>query len=228
MRKPKSAPRCAALAFALTLLAAAAVTAQQEAPGQDLRKLDLSGDWYVLVHYKDDRSEDKSITKFKDFAWSIEQTANTMTWEQYPYVMFDEDTELNRRHAMREHLAWQPEGSRLAALRRTVDVSSRAMTRKRMTGSVGEGFKSLPPLASGGFNTMTFTRNWDVRFEPQQIKIVVTDSLSGGGGLEGMEESIVYSVKEIADDGELRGSYDEENKHGSFRMLRSAERRVVK
>ena len=52
------------LVLPLVVLAALAVPARAE----DLSKLDLSGEWYVLLHYKDARSEDKSITDFKDFA----------------------------------------------------------------------------------------------------------------------------------------------------------------
>ena len=75
----------------------------------DFKQLDLSGEWYVLIHYKDQRSEHKSITKFKDFAWSIRQTPGLLVWESYPYVLFSDELELIRRHAMLEHLPWEPD-----------------------------------------------------------------------------------------------------------------------
>jgi hypothetical protein len=214
-----------AIALAACLFAAPALA--QDAGG-GLADVDLSGAWYVLIHYKDDRSEDASITKFKDFAWSIEQTANTLTLEHYPYVLFNEDTELARRHAMRGHLAWQPSDSQWKGLTAAVDVSSRAMSRKRLTGSAAEGFESLPPLGSGGFNTMSFSREWAVRFRSEEIRVLVTDSLSGAGGLEGMEDSTVYRITERVSGGELRGTYQEPHKQGTLRMVRAAERRVVK
>ncbi len=210
------------------LTAPAALAEEQVTPAEDLARLDLSGAWYVLIHYKDERSEDPSITKFRDFAWSIEQTANSLSVEYYPVVLFDEETEIERRHAMRGHQPWQPSQANLAALARSLDVSSRAMTSKRMTGSVAEGFRSRAPVASGGLNIVSFTKSWDVRFEPEAIQIVVTDSLSATAGLEGSEDSTVYRITERFGPNELRGTYEEASRRGSIRMIRAGQRRVVK
>jgi hypothetical protein len=97
-----------------------------------------------------------------------------------------------------------------------------------MTWSVEKGWKSLAPLGSGGLNTMSFTRNWDVGFKPDKISIVIVDSLSGATGLGGIEESTTFEVTQRVSPGELRGTYEEGTKRGTFRMVRSAERRVVK
>jgi hypothetical protein len=207
---------------------AAGVVAEEGREGADFSDADLSGDWYVLIHYKDDRSEDKSIVKFKDFAWSIEQRDKTMTWEHYPYVVFDDETELVRRAAMTKHKNWEPDDGLWAKIRKSLEVSSRAADRKRLTGSTGEGFKSLAPITTGGLNTMSFTRNWDVSFHPENVRIVITDALSGGAGLSGMEESILYEIREKVSQDEYRGFWDGNTKRGQFRMVRSAERKVVK
>ena len=218
----------------LALIAIAAlmlppVSESAAAEQADLSKLDLSGDWYVLIHYKSDRSEDRSITKFKDLAWTIEQSPNTLTWEEYPYVMFDENTELIRRHAMVEHLPWEPEDSVLSGLRSQVDVSSRAMKRKRMKGSFEKGFRSLPPLMSGGLNMMTFTRTWTVVFAPEKVRVQVVDSLASDSEAIGeIEGATVFEITEKVDDDEYRGRYSADSRRGTFRMLRSSERRVVK
>lgn len=220
--------RRALACLALALLPTGGFAEELDTPETDLTKLDLTGAWYVLIHYKDDRSEDESITKFVDFAWSIEQTASTITWDYYPFVLFDPEAELERRYAMRGHEPWEPTGENLAKLANSVDVSSRAMTRKRLTGSVAEGFRSLAPLASGGLHIVSFARNWDVRFKPDAIEIVITDTLSGAVGLEPSEERIVYRVTEQLGPHELRGSYAEATKRGTLRMIRAGQRRVVK
>jgi hypothetical protein len=220
------------LRFLLAPLLAVGLTAgavaEEGREGTDLSNADLSGDWYVLIHYKDDRSEDKSIVKFKDFAWSIQQREKTITWEHYPYVVFDDETELVRRAAMTKHQNWEPDAALWEKIRASLEVSSRAADRKRLTGSTNEGFKSLAPIATGGLNTMSFTRNWDVSFKPQNVRIVITDALSGGAGLSGMEESILYEIREKVSDDEYRGFWDGNTKRGPFRMVRSAERKVVK
>ncbi len=217
--------RCAlrTLLVAPLLLGAAGDDAPTESP---LSGVDLSGDWYVLIHYKDDDSVDKSIRKFKDIAWSIQQTENTMTWEEYPYVVFPDGVEFYRRAAMQNHEPWEPHETQWKRIREAVEVSSRAMKRKRLTGSRREGFSSLPPITTGGFNTMTYTTTWKVAFDPERIGIVVTDSL-GGSTFEGMEGSTRYAITERVGSDELRGRYDRDTLHGTFRMVRSKERRVV-
>ncbi len=226
MRFPRS---LAALVITWVLATASAPSrgAEGDSPGTDFGDVALSGDWYVLIHYKDDDSVDKSITKFRDLVWSIEQTPNTMTWEEYPYVMFSGDVEMYRRHAMKEHLPWEPNESSWKRIRESVDVSSRAMKRKRLTGSVGKGYESLPPLTTGGLNTMTFTQSWRIRFEKERIRIEIVDSL-GGIGFEEMEGATRYEITERKAPDELRGRFDRDTLHGTFRMVRSKERKVVK
>ena len=143
--------------------------------------------------------------------------------------MFDENTELIRRHAMVEHLPWEPEGSVLTELRSHIDVSSRAMKRKRMKGDFERGFRSLPPLMSGGLNMMTFTRTWTVTFKPEKVRIQVVDSLaSDSEAIAEIEGATVFEITERVSEDEYRGRYDDDSRRGTFRMLRSSERRVVK
>lgn len=194
----------------------------------DFRKLDLSGDWYVLIHYKDTRSEDRSITQFRDFAWSIQQSAGRMVWEKYPYVIFDDATELQRRHAMMEHLPWEPNGRQWKSIGESLGVSSRAMTRKRLSGSVEKGFRSQPAQALGGANLLTFSRAWHVSFEESRIRIEIIDSLSGTDGLAGMEEATVFVIDQQPGPGELRGSWRESSKQGTLRVVRTRERKLLK
>jgi hypothetical protein len=214
--------------FATLCLSLALVASAARADDADFSKADLNGSWYVLIHYTDAGAENKDAKRFKDFAWTIEQTANTITWEYYPFVFFGEDSEPVRRQAMKEATPWEPSASEWAAVRQAVDVSSRALQRKRMTGTAAQGFKSLAPLGTGGLNTMSFSRNWDVTFKPEKVSIVIVDSLSGSGGLEGMEEATIYEINERASADEYRGTYTEGDKRGTLRMVRSAERRVVK
>ena len=194
----------------------------------DLSKLDLSGEWYVLLHYKDAKSEDKSITKFKDFEWSIRQSADGLAIDEYPYVLFDEGTEEIRRAAMRGHKPWEPEGLVLGAVREHVDVSTRAMRSKELKGSTAAGMKSAEGAAGGG-TTMNFTRNWDIVWAPASVTIKIVDSLSGGSAMLGeMEEAAVFTIKEQPSADELRGTWTEGDKSGSLRMIRAKERRVLK
>lgn len=213
----------------IVLTGCALLAAPRLARAEDLSNLDLSGDWYVLIHYKDASSEDKSITKFKDFAWSIRQQPEALEIDEYPYVLFDEGTEEIRRADMTGHKPWQPEGLVLDALQQHVDVSTRAMRSKKLEGSTKAGMKSVAPAGSSGGATMNFARNWDMTWSPAVVRISIVDSLSGGSAiLGGMEEASVFEIKERPSPDELRGTWSEDDRSGSLRMIRAKERRVLK
>jgi len=212
----------------LFLLATLVFLGGRPAWAEDLSKLDLTGEWYVLIHYKDARSEDKSLTNFKDFAWSIQQEPSKLSVEEFPYVLFDEGTEEVRRAAMRGHTPWQPEGIVLDHLREHVDVSSRAARKKELMGDFASGMKSGAP-AGVKTGTMNFTRNWDVTWAPAAVRIKIVDSLGGGNAMLGdMEEASNYEIGARPAPDELTGTWSEGEKSGSLRMIRAKERRVVK
>ena len=212
--------------LALSLLAGSLVTGPARAA--DLSKLDLSGDWYVLLLYKDARSEDKTLVHLKDMAWSIQQEPGKMTVAEYPYVVFDEGSEEIRKAAMRKHTGWQPEGLVLDTLREHVDVSERARRSKTLTGDVASGMKSAGGGGKGGAKTVDFSRNWDVTWAPAKVQIQIVDSLGGNSMLGEMEEASVFSITEEPAPGELTGTWSEGDKSGSLRMIRAKEHRVVK
>lgn len=194
----------------------------------DLSSVDLSGEWYVLLQFRDERSEDSSVVKFKDFAWSVKQGEKKIIWTFYPYVMFTEDLEAVRREAMMGHRSWEPSPGMWDRLRSRLDVSSRANQKKTLRGSRSAGYASLPPMGASSASMITFSRDWKVTFAADRVRIQITDSLSGGGGLDGMEDSIVYELTERVADDEFRGTYSEANKKGTLRMVRSQKREVVK
>jgi hypothetical protein len=215
-----------ALAAAVTLLASVAMATLVRA--EDLSKLDLTGEWYVLVQYKDKSSEDKSITNWKDYGWSIQQDAKGLSVEEFPYVIFDEGSEEVRRAAMRGHTPWQPEGAILDNLHQHLDVSSRASRKKSLSGDFASGMKSE---AGGGAKagTVSFTRDWQVSWAPAAVQIKITDSLGGGNSMLGeMEEASIYDIQAHPSPEELTGTWSEGDKSWTLRMIRSKERRVVK
>ena len=198
------------------------------AAAADLSKLDLSGDWYVLILYKDARSEDKNLVHLKDMAWNVQQDAGKMTVTEFPYVVFDEGSEEIRKAAMRKHESWQPEGLVLDTLREHVDVSERAKRSKTLTGDVASGMKSESGGGKGGGKTVDFSRNWDVTWAPAKVQIQIVDSLGGSSMLGEMEEASVFSITGEPAPGELTGTWSEGEKSGSLRMIRAKEHRVVK
>lgn len=209
--------------LAVLLVCAAALPAR----AADLSKLDLTGDWYVHIIYKDARSEDKTLVHLKDMAWSIQQEPAKMVVAEYPYVVFDEGSEEIRKAAMRSHKAWAPEGMVLDTLREHLDVSERAKRSKTLTGDVASGMKSGGGAKATGKN-VDFSRNWDVTWSPAKIQIQIVDSLGGSALLGEMEEASTFLITDQPAPGELTGTWSEGEKSGSLRMIRSKEHRVVK
>ncbi len=233
MRLPNLSFRSSSLLRLVVALAAAAILAPSAAaaadpvadPAVDLSQVDLTGHWYILIHYKDDRSEDKSITKFKDTVWSIEQQGEKIKITSYPYVFFGEGDELVRRASMMEHIAWMPDERVWAEVREFVRVSERGAKVKTLRGSRETSFESNPSGGGFGMNTLTFSQNWKLTMAPELIKMEITDSLSGTGGLAGMDETIVYQFLERVAADEFRGRYDDPTRHGKLWAVRSKERR---
>jgi len=210
------------------LLVTAVFLAAQLARAGDLSKLDLTGEWYVLVTYKDTRSENKDLIHFKDYGWSIQQEPSRLIVEEFPYVLFDEGTEGVRKAAMRGHTGWAPEGVILDNLREHVDVSSRAARKKQLSGDLASGMKSGADVGAKTGN-MSFSRNWEVTWSPAKVRIQILDSLGGGNAMLGdMEEASVYEVTAQPSPGELTGTWAEGDKSGTLRLIRAKERRVVK
>lgn len=208
-----------------SLLAAALLFGSAPASAVDLSNADLNGHWYILVHYKDDRSEDKSITKFRDAVWSIKQDENKVKINSYPYVFFSEGDELIRRNNMMNHVAWSPDERIWGEIREFVRVSDRGSKVKTLKGGEAQVFESNPGGGGGfGMNTLTFTQNWKLTFAPDSIRVDITDSLSGSGGLAGMDETITYLITERVSDDEFRGKYDDPTRHGKMWMVRSKQR----
>ena len=214
--------------FGLFLLVALSAIGARPLRAEDLSKLDLTGEWYVLIHYKDARSEDKSLTNFKDFAWSIKQEPGKLSVDEFPYVLFDEGTEEVRRAAMRGHTPWKPEGAILDVLHEHLDVSSRAMRKKQLSGDMAAGMKSDADSGAKS-GTMSFSRNWTVSWSPAKVSIKIVDSLGGGSAMLGeMEEASVFEITERPSADELAGTWSEGEKSGSLRLIRAKEHRVVK
>ncbi len=188
--------------------------------------LDLSGEWYVLLHYRDGNSPDPDGVRFRDFGWSIQQGEGEIVFRTYPYVVFEEELEQLRKGYMRAAERWDPDPATMARLREELPVSPRAATSERLLGSRAVGFRS-PSSGPGGVNTLTFTRDWRVRFEPGVVRVEIEDALGGHQGFEEMHETTVYEIQERTGPGELRGVYREGKREGTFRMLRARARRLV-
>ena len=129
---------------------------------------------------------------------------------------------------MREHRAWEPTEALWQRIRGRVAVAARASQSETLRGSRDEGYRSAAVAGARDARTISFSRDWTVEFAEDAVRIAITDSLSGGTGLEGLADSVVYEIGERVGPDELRGTYRERAKRGTFRMVRSRKREIVK
>jgi hypothetical protein len=74
---------------ARALACAALVFAAAPAPAEPV---DLTGTWYVLVHYTDDNAPNPDEERWEDKVWVFAQAGRRLSWTEYPIVVFDDET----------------------------------------------------------------------------------------------------------------------------------------
>jgi hypothetical protein len=204
---------CVAAAFFLT-----ATTAAADA-------LDLTGTWYVLVHYKDDVSGKPDAMRWEDRIWVFSKTGDRLEWKDYPIVVFQDDEgrfERSRSGYSRVVGAWEPSAGQLAQIQSGLEINTRGAKTKTLSGSDTAGWKSAPPSAPKGAGFVTYAEVWGVKDAAGKPLFQRNESL-GAAGMESLEGGTVFKTESVSS-GELRGSYERDGtRHGSFRMLRAGD-----
>ena len=205
--------RLALLAFAL-LAAAPAAFAQA---------VDLTGTWYVLVHYKDEVSGKPDALRWEDRIWVFEKNGDKLEWKDYPIVVFDDDEgrfERSRRGYSRVVAAWEPSPAQRANIEAGLHINTRGSKSKTLAGSDAAGWKSVASPQAQGANVVTYSEIWGVKDAASKPVFLRNESL-GSGAMEALEGGTVFKTESVAP-GELRGTYDRDGtRKGTFRMVRA-------
>jgi len=159
--------------------------------------VDLTGTWYVLVHYKDDASGKPDALRWEDRIWTFEHRGDELVWKEYPIVVFQDDDgrfERSRTGYSRVVGAWEPNATQRAQIESGLEVNTRGSKEKVLRGSDAAG----KPV---------FLRN---------------ESL-GSAAMESLEGGTRYETQSVAEGGsELAGSFERDgSRHGTFRMVRA-------
>ena len=205
--------RLALLAFAL-LAAAPAAFAQA---------VDLTGTWYVLVHYKDEVSGKPDALRWEDRIWVFEKNGDKLEGKDYPIVVFDDDEgrfERSRRGYSRVVAAWEPSPAQRANIEAGLHINTRGSKSKTLAGSDAAGWKSVASPQAQGANVVTYSEIWGVKDAASKPVFLRNESL-GSGAMEALEGGTVFKTESVAP-GELRGTYDRDGtRKGTFRMVRA-------
>ena len=221
-------PVAVSLAIAVALSAGGAAPAEEAPVGG--AAVDLTGTWFVLIHYRDEATANPDLDRWEDKVWVFESKASRLHWTEYPIVVFRNPTGRfearagNRRARVLDK--WEPdEGQRLEILDGP-RVNSRGSKTKSLRKSAEGGFESVGGLRAQSASVIGYYERWSIA-EPASRPVFTRDDILGSGGIggraEGMEGRTQYQTTAVEDGGAtLRGIYArDENRRGTFRMIRA-------
>jgi len=185
--------------------------------------LDLTGTWYLLIHYTDDSSGKPDQQRWDERVWRFERKGDALEWSEWTIVNFADDTgrfERDGGHYARVLGAFEPSPAQLAQIQQGLEVNPRGKKTKRLRGSDANGWSSGGGGAATGANVLTYVETWSIDGSADKPVFTRLDSL-GGGSAESLDGKTVYATQS-ASDAELRGSFERDGtRHGTFRLLRS-------
>jgi len=195
------------------------------APTALAESVDLSGTWYVLVHYKDDVSGNPDVLRWEDRVWVFERNGDRLEWKDYPIVVFEDDEgrfERSRGRYSRVLAAWEPSPGQLAQIQAGLEINERGSKKKTLVGSDAAGWKSTASSQPQSANIVTYTEAWGIQ-NPATKPVFLRSETLGSAGMESLEGGTRFETQSVAAGGaELRGSFERDgSRHGTFRMMRA-------
>ncbi len=216
---------CAAVLLAALLIGAAAAVPSARAEAGDAA-VDLLGSWYVLVHYRDESSENPLADRWEDRIWVFAKKGSRLQWTDYPIVVFGDETgrfeELSGDRRQKVLAAWEPSEAQLEEIRGGLEINTRGSRAKTLRGSAARGYRSAGMMNQQSTSVIGYSETWSIE-RPSTLPVFGRrDSMASGRteALEGYTEFETLSVLEAG--ALLEGRYQRDGvRSGSFRMLRS-------
>jgi hypothetical protein len=196
-------------------------------------EVDLTGTWFILIHYTDSATANPDAERWEDKVWTFEKKGSRLHWTEYPIVVFENQTgrfeTLGRNTRARALRFWEPNQSQRERIAEGPRVNTRGSKSKSLRGSVDKGYESVGQMRAVSASVIGYHETWSI--EAAGVMPVFTrDDVLGsgrseklGGSTENVEGRTSYTTLEFADGGNtLRGRYQRDlNRVGVFRMIRA-------
>lgn len=188
--------------------------------------VDLTGTWYVLIHYKDDHAGNPDEERWDDKVWVFEPKGKRLRWTEYPIVVFDDESGRFERRATGQYARilhhWEPDAGQRADIRDGLQVNQRGSKSKTLRGSDARGWSSSRSMGAASASVVTYQEIWSIEGLPGRPVFRRADML-GGGRTDTMAGITEYRAREVGDD-RIAGDFERDgSRHGTFRMWRSGE-----
>jgi len=206
------------------------------APAPVLAAVDLTGTWFVLIHYRDSMTANPDSDRWEDKVWKIEKKGSRLQWTEFPIVHFNDGSgrfgRVGRNPRARMLHKWEPNEAQMEEILAGPQVNSRGSKVKSLRGSPKRGYKSSSASRSMSALTVGYQETWSID-EPASLPVFTRDDALGTeSALATDSDSVVsgrtrYATLEISEDGNvLTGTYGrDENKRGTFKLIRAGSAR---
>jgi hypothetical protein len=197
----------------------------------------LEGEWYVLVHYRDENAADPRIVQWRDRVWRFERERRgsdspqeSLRWTILDGVTFRDPRgrfeELDGGRSARSLGAWQPDAAQLAEIREGLRVDDQAARSKTLRRSPQGGYRSSGARSPRSSSTIGYEELWAIE-GPPGAPVFVRDDAMGAGRTDELLGRTRFTTREVARDGdelEVSGDFEQDGElAGQFRMLRMGE-----
>lgn len=216
--------------------------ATETAPARPQAAFGLEGEWYVLVHYRDESGENPELGQWRDRVWRFEreeavrggeaqgeQGEDLLRWTILDGVKFRDARGrfevLDGDRSARSPGFWQPDAQQIAEIRAGLQVDVHGARSKALHGSPQRGYRSAGQRSARSSSTIGYAESWQIDGLPSAPVFVRVDSM-GSGRTSELAGRTRFATRSVAPGGdELSGDFDQDGVlAGRFRMLRMAER----
>ena len=151
----------------LVLLILAAWGARSESSPSVVPSIpDLSGQWYVLIHYRDLGGAELGPVLWDDEVWRFAQGPTGIRWTRYPHVAFEDETgrveRLSSGEEGRTTGPWRPNQSQRSEIEAGLELDDFERTEKWLRGSAKGDYRSQASPRSASASAVSFVAEWSI------------------------------------------------------------------
>ena len=145
----------------LSLGLALALPGSAEQPG-----FDLTGSWYVLIHYRENAGEIPESERWEDRIWIFETQRKRLKWTEYGIVLFENERgryqSLASGRQIKAEGAWSPDAEQLLEIAAGIEVNGRGARTKNLRGGPEQGYRSSGSMRNDSVSVIGFSETWEV------------------------------------------------------------------